>query len=105
MCLRLVAGVELSPVDVAPLQLNGGAAETVREFKYLESLVKATGRMTGEIDQCIVQAFKAFGSLHSAVFMAHDFSLETKRLVRMLLCSAGSGVAWCGNMGTHTGSG
>ena len=44
---------------------------------YLESLVEATGRITGEIDQCIVQASKAFGSLRSAVF----FSLETKRLV------------------------
>ena len=27
------------------------------------------------------QVSKAFGSLHSAVFMAHDLSLEIKRLV------------------------
>ena len=77
----LVAGVELSPIDLAPLQLNGGAVEVVREFKYLGSLVEASGRMTGEIDQRIVQASKAFGSLRSAVFLAHDLSLETKRLV------------------------
>ena len=47
----LVAGVELFPVDVAPLQLNGGTAVVVREYKYLGSLVEASGRMTGEIDQ------------------------------------------------------
>ena len=64
----LVAGVKLSPVNVAPLQLNGGAVVVVREFKYLGSLVEVTGRMTGEIDQHIVQASKAFGSLCSAAF-------------------------------------
>ena len=77
----LVAVVELSPVDLAPLQLNGDAVEVIREFKYLGSLVEASGRMTGEIDQHIVQASKAFGSLRSAVFLAHDLSLEMKRLV------------------------
>ena len=50
-------------------------------FKYLGSLVEATGRMTGEVDHRIVQASKAFGSLCSAMFMAHDLNLETKRLV------------------------
>ena len=85
----LVAGVELCPVDLAPLQLNGGAVEVVREFKYLGSLVEASGRMTGEIDQHIVQASKALGSLRSAVFLAHDLSLETKRLV---YCSVVLGV-------------
>ena len=85
----LVAGVELSPFDLAPLQLNGGAVEVAREFKYLGSLVEASGRMTGEIDQHIVQASKAFGSLHSAVFLARDLSLETKRLV---YCSVVLGV-------------
>ena len=45
--------------------------------------------MTREIDQRIVQAFKAFGSLHSAVFLAHDLSLETKRQV---YCSVVLGV-------------
>ena len=37
--------------------------------------------MTGEVDHHFVQASRAFGSLHSAVFMAHDLSVETKRLV------------------------
>ena len=44
----LFAGAELSPVDLAPLQFNGGAVELVREFKYLRSLVEASGRMTGD---------------------------------------------------------
>ena len=30
----LVAGVGLSPVDMAPLQLSGGNVEVVKEFKY-----------------------------------------------------------------------
>ena len=37
--------------------------------------------MTGEVDHHFVQASRASGSLHSAVFMAHDLSVETKRLV------------------------
>ena len=69
--------------------MGGGTVEVVKEFKYLGSLVEATGRMTGEIDQRIVQASKAFDSLRSAVFMAHDLSLETKRLV---YCSVVLGV-------------
>ena len=63
---------------MTPLQLSSGSVEIMKE---LGSLVEATGRMTGEVDHRIVQASKAFGSLHSAVFMAHDLSLETKRLV------------------------
>ena len=43
--------------------------------------MEATGRMTGKSDCCIVQPFKAFCCLHSAVFMAHALSLETKRSV------------------------
>ena len=99
----LLADVGLSPVDVAPLQLTGGAVEVVRKFKYLGSLVEATDRMTGEIDQHIVQVSKAFDSLCIAVFLAHDLSLET----------TGRHIAlWCWecfcmvqNMGTHTGFG
>lgn len=46
---------------------------------YVESLVEATGRMIEEIDHCIVQASKVFGSLCSPVFMVHNLSLETMR--------------------------
>ena len=74
---------------MAPLQLNGGAVAVVREFKYLGSLVEATGRIIREIDQRIVQASKAFCSLHSMVFLAHELSLATKRLV---YCSVVLGV-------------
>ena len=106
MCRRLsyvlFASVELSPVDLAPLQLNDGAVEVIREFKYLGSLVEASGRMTGEIDQCIVQASKAFGSLCSAVFWL--MTSVWRQRGWYIVCSAGSVVVWCGNMGTHTGS-
>ena len=70
--------VGLSPADMVPLQLSGGTVEVVKEFKYLGSLVEATGRMTGEVDRHIVQASKAFGSLCSAVFMAYDIGLPTQ---------------------------
>ena len=47
--MLLVAGVVLSPADMAPLQLGacGGAVEIVKELKYSGSLVEETGRMTG----------------------------------------------------------
>ena len=53
--------------------LDGGIVEAVK-FKYLGLLVEATltGRITGEIEYCIVQASVVFGSLYSALFMAHD---------------------------------
>ena len=66
---------------MAPWQLGGGAVEVEKKFKFWGLLVKATGRMTEEIDCRIVQASKALGSLHSAVFMSHDLNVETKRLV------------------------
>ena len=62
---------------------GGSAVEVVKEFKYLGSLVEATGRMTGEVDRCVVKASKAFSSLHSAAFMAHDL---TKRWCIILWC-------------------
>ena len=77
----LVAGVGLSPDDVAPLQMSGHAVEIVKELQYLESLVKAAGRMTGKVEYHIVQASKTFESLCNAVFMDHDLNLETKGLV------------------------
>ena len=55
--------------------------------------MEATGRMAGEIDCRIVLVSKVFGSLHSAVFMAHDHSVETKRLV---YCSVMLGVLFYG---------
>ena len=92
--MLLVAGVGLSSINMAPLRLCGGAVEVVKEFKYLESVVEATSRMIGGIDHHIVQTSKAFGSLCSAVFMAHDISLVAKGLVycsvvlEVLLCIA-----------------
>lgn len=81
--MLLVAGVVLSPADMAPLQLGacGGAVEIVKELKYSGSLVEETGRMTGYFDHRIMQASKAFDSLCSSVSMVHNLSLEMKRLV------------------------
>ena len=49
----------------------------MKEFKYLGSLVGAHGRMTGEVNRRIVQALKI---LVSFAILAHDLSIETKRL-------------------------
>ena len=44
-----VAGADLTIDDVSPLELGGGSVETVKEFKYLGSLIEARSGMTGEI--------------------------------------------------------
>ena len=77
----LVAGLGLTNDDLAPLELNGGVVEMVEHFKYLGSLVEASGGVVGEVGCRIAQAARAFGSLHDSVFAASDLSLETKRMV------------------------
>ena len=44
---------------MTPLQLSSGSVEIMKE---LGSLVEATGRMTGEVDHCVVQASKALAA-------------------------------------------
>ena len=44
---RVYVGVNLISDDVAPLELGGESVETVKEFRYLESLTEAHGRITG----------------------------------------------------------
>ena len=77
----LVAGVGLSPDDVAPLQMNAGTVEVVKEFRYLGSLVEAVVGMIGEVEQCFVRASKTFISLCKVVFTDRHLNLETKRFV------------------------
>ena len=77
----LVAGVGLSPDDVAPLKINNGTVEVVKEFQYLWSLVEATSGMTGQVRHRIVQASRTFGSICNTVFMDGYLNLKTKRLV------------------------
>ena len=81
MCVLLVAGLELTNDDLAPLELNGGVMEVVEHFKYLGSLLEACGGVVGEVGCKIAQAPRAFGSLRDSVFAASDLSLEMKRMV------------------------
>ena len=99
----LVAGVGLSPDDVAPLQMSGGTVQVVKEFQYLGSLVEAAGGMTGEVEHHIVRASRTFESLCNAVFMDRQLNLETKRL---MYCSLVLGVllyVWCRNLDPEPG--
>ena len=90
----LVASVGLSPDDVAPLQMNGGTVEVVKEFQYLGSLVEVAGGMTGEVEHRIVRAFRTFGSLCNVVFMDCHLNLDTKRLVYHSVVSLYGAETW-----------
>ena len=52
----LVAGIGLTNDDLAPLEQDGGIVRVVEQFKYLGSLVEASGGVTGEISCRIAQA-------------------------------------------------
>ena len=53
----------------------------VEQFKYLGSLVEASGGVAGEISCRIAQASGAFGNLRDSVFTTSDWTMETKRMV------------------------
>ena len=59
----LVAGIGLNNDDLAPSELDGGTVGVVEQFKYLGSLVEASGGVAGEISCRIAQASGAFGNL------------------------------------------
>ena len=45
----LVAGIGLTNDNLAPLELDGGVVEVVKQFKYLGLLVEALGGVVGEV--------------------------------------------------------
>ena len=51
----LVAGTGLTNDDLVPLKQDGGIVTVVEQFKYLGSLVEASGGVTGEVSCRIVQ--------------------------------------------------
>ena len=77
----LVARTGLTNNNLAPLELDGGIVGVVEQFKYLGSLVEASGGVTGEVSCRIAQASGAFGSLRDSVFTASDLIMKTKRMV------------------------
>ena len=74
----LVAGVPRSNVDTSPIVLKGGEIECVTEFKYLGSVLEASGGVMAEVSERIAKASKAFGALKEPIFKNSDLSCKTK---------------------------
>ena len=53
----------------------------VEQFKYLGSLVEASGGVAGEVGCRIAQVSGAFGTLQDSVFTVSDLTMKTKRIV------------------------
>ena len=77
----LVAGIGLTNGDLSPLELDGSEVRVVEQFKYLGSLVEASGAVAGEVSCRIAQAYRTFGSLQDSLFTASDLTMQTKRMV------------------------
>ena len=60
--------------DRRPLQLEGGEAECVPDFKYLGSVIKSRGGVVKEVGERIAKASKAFGALRMPVFRDNNLS-------------------------------
>ena len=68
--------------DLRPLKLgDDGEIESVKEFKYLGSIVEARGGVVKEVGERIAKASRAFGALRMPVFRDSNLSLATKRMV------------------------
>ena len=79
---HMATGRALSNVEKAPISV--GINETisvVEEFKYLGSVIGASGNMDGDIQNRLAQALRAFGALRKAVFQDKNLSLMTKRKI------------------------
>ena len=59
----------------------GEEIKAVTNFRYLGSIIEASGDIKMEVEDRIGQASRAFGALRRPVFGDKDLSLKTKRLV------------------------
>ena len=76
---HMVTGRMVEEEDLAPIVLDGGEVEAVKEFPYLGSVVDSSGRLDAEVNRRVAQASKAFGALRKAVFLDKNLSMATKR--------------------------
>ena len=88
----LVAGIELTNDDLAPLVLDRDVVEVFAQFKYLGFLVEACGGVV-QVSCRIAQAFRTFGSPHDSGFTASE-TMETKRMVYQSVVLVYSTEAW-----------
>ena len=76
---HMATGRALSNVEKAPISVGiKEAISVVEEFKYLGSIIGASGNMDGNIQNRLAQASRAFGVLRKAVFQDKNLSLMTK---------------------------
>ena len=76
-----VTGRMVEEEDLAPIVLDGGEVEAVKEFPYLGSVVDSSGRIDADVNRRVAQASKAFGALRKAVFLEKNLRMATKRKI------------------------
>ena len=77
----LVAGIPGIEDELKPLVLEGGQVECANNFKYLGSVLEASGGIAKEVGERIAKAARAFGALKGPVFSNSNLSYKTKRMV------------------------
>ena len=78
---HMVTGRMVEEEDLAPIVLDGGEVEAVKEFPYLGSVVDSSGRIDADVNRRVAQASKAFGALRKAVFLDKNLRMATKRKI------------------------
>ena len=78
---HMVTGRMVEEEDLAPIVLDGGEVEAVKEFLYLGSAVDSSGRIDADVNRRVAQASKAFGALRKAVFLDKNQRMATKRKI------------------------
>ena len=76
----VVAGVGVSPDDLADIPLGDGVVQAVPSFVYLGSVVTPDCRSSDDITRRLSLVSRAFGSLRE-VFLDRNLSIHTKRLL------------------------
>ena len=76
--MRCSAGVESEPLN---MRLNGEVLEEVKEFKYMGSMITASGGMDAELRERLGEGGKVMGGLAS-IWKCGAMSIEAK----MCLC-------------------
>lgn len=77
----LIMGKYLTPIDVAPVQLDNGSKEIVQNFIYLGSIISSNGELNLVVRNCISRDARVFGCLQRSIFQNCHLSTDTKRVV------------------------
>ena len=77
----LVAGNGVTPSDLEPIHVGGGAIESVSSFHYLGSIVECHDGVNAELTARVSRAATIFGTIWRSVFSNKLLCLQTKRMV------------------------